>query len=77
MSEVQSLQPNTWTPMLGTDTEVLIDGLPAGIDVRAERYRDRNGHELLQFSWTMPSGEKIAIRAPGVAPDWTEDFPPG
>jgi hypothetical protein len=64
-----------WTPLLGTDTELLIDGIPGDLQVQAERFRDRNGEELLQFSWAMPSGEKIAIRAPCTGVVWTDGVP--
>jgi hypothetical protein len=75
MSESQTLRSNTWTPLLGTDTEVLIDGISCDVVVQAERYHDRNGQELLQFSWAMPSGERIAIRAPDTTVTWIDTIP--
>ncbi|MFD0684366.1 hypothetical protein [Actinomadura fibrosa] len=70
MSEPQAIEPNTWTPLLGTDVEVLVDGVEGHVTVEPEHYRNHRGEELVQFRWTMPAGGHVAIRAPKAPMVW-------
>ncbi|MEU5878657.1 hypothetical protein [Spirillospora sp. NPDC047279] len=69
-AEPQGVQHNTWTPLLGTDVEILVDGIDGRVRVESETFREDDGVVLVQFSFTIEPGVRIALRAPvaGSAP---------
>ncbi|GLZ06273.1 hypothetical protein Acsp03_37390 [Actinomadura sp. NBRC 104412] len=71
-ADAQAIRPNTWTPLLGTDVEILIDGVAGGLQVEAEGYRNARGETLAQFTLALNTGERIAIRAPAQAVLWVD-----
>ncbi|MCP9955251.1 hypothetical protein [Actinomadura madurae] len=73
MSELQIVQPNTWTPLLGTDVEVLVADVADDVRVEAEMYRNDRGEQLVEFSLTTDSATRIVLRAPSTAPAWPDD----
>ncbi|MEO3828860.1 hypothetical protein [Actinomadura sp. B10D3] len=73
MSELQIVQPNTWTPLLGTDVEVLVADVAGDVRVESETYRNERGEQLVEFSLTTDSATRIVLRAPGTAPEWPDD----
>jgi hypothetical protein len=72
--DAQAVQPNTWTPLFGTDVEILVDGVPSTVQVEAEGYQNARGETLMQFTLALNTGERIALRAPAHAMTW--DDPP-
>jgi hypothetical protein len=74
--DAQAIQPNTWTPLLDTDVEILIDGVAGNVQVEAEGYRNARGETLVQFTLAMDTGQRIAIRAPKVALNWDDSAGP-
>lgn len=66
MSEFQIVQPNTWTPLVGTDVEVLVDGVDQNVCVDAELYRNDRGEQLVEFSIAThaDAGSPSAPRGP-------------
>jgi hypothetical protein len=71
----QAIQPNTWTPLFGTDVEILIDGVAGSVQVEAERYRNAQGETLAQFTLALDTGQRIALRAPADVLPWTDPPP--
>jgi hypothetical protein len=71
----QAIRPNTWTPLFGTDVEILIDGVAGSVQVETERYRNRQGETLAQFTLALDTGQRIAVRAPADVLTWV-DYPP-
>ncbi|MFG2004577.1 hypothetical protein ACGFNU_36040 [Spirillospora sp. NPDC048911] len=62
-SRPQDIQPNTWTPLLGTDAELLVDGIGEPVQVETETLRSRDGDVTIQFTLCV-NGVSIALRAP-------------
>ncbi|GAA2612629.1 hypothetical protein SMC26_14615 [Actinomadura fulvescens] len=60
----QTIQPNTWTPLLGTDAELLVDGITEAVQVETETLRSSNGDVTIQFTLSL-NGVHLALRAPG------------
>ncbi len=72
MSEFQIVQPNTWTPLVGTDVEVLVDGVDRDVCVDAELYRNDRGEQLVEFSIAAHADAKIVVRAPKTDLAWPQ-----
>ena len=75
MSEPQSIQPNTWTPLLGSDVEILVDGVNGAVRVEAEEFRSDKGEQLVEFRLAIDSGPRIALRAPKADVTWLDTTP--
>jgi hypothetical protein len=71
----QAIRPNTWTPLFGTDVEILIDGVAGNVRVEAEQYRNARGETLAQFTLALDTGQSIAVRAPAEVLTWTDNPP--
>jgi hypothetical protein len=73
VSELQIVQPNTWTPLLGTDVEVLFDGAEEDVRIEADTYRNDHGEHLVEFSIATDSPARIVLRAPKAPLPWPDD----
>ncbi|MFI0453930.1 hypothetical protein [Actinomadura sp. 6N118] len=62
-SRPQTIQPNTWTPLLGTDAELLVDGIAEPLQLETETLRSAAGDVTIQFTLSL-NGVNIAVRAP-------------
>lgn len=64
MSKTQVIPPNTWMQVLGTDVQILIDGIDENVALETEAYRNDHGDGCVIVTSRMKEGATLALRAP-------------